>query len=246
MKRKAFTLIELLVVIAIIALLLSVLLPALNMAKERAKDLLCRTNIKSMQLATILYTDANEGKMPNYNYASGLWVNKITVYLDDIDKARYCPSTKRRKVLTYGFGFNKRTWVWDWTGMATPEEGSYTINWWFYTGIGSTDPRYFKTMSEVKAPHRSPVFADAIWVDAAPQDTDFVPPEFDISKGENGLGGGMSRLLTDRHGSHTNVGFADGHQQVVELGAMWSLKWNNEFQTTGWMNRTDGTPIYQK
>ena len=65
-KRKGFTLIELLVVIAIIALLLAVVMPARSKAKDMARDLLCRTNLKSMQLATILYTEAQDGKMPEY------------------------------------------------------------------------------------------------------------------------------------------------------------------------------------
>ncbi len=61
---NGFTLIELLVVIAIIALLLSVLLPSLNKAKDKAKDIFCRANLKSIQLATILYTRDYEDKMP--------------------------------------------------------------------------------------------------------------------------------------------------------------------------------------
>ena len=57
----------------------------------------------------------------------------------------------------------------------------------------------------------------------------------------------MSMYLINRHGSHINVGFADGHQQVVELGALWSLKWHNDFQTTPWKEREGGAgPIYRK
>lgn len=248
MCSKAFTLIELLVVIAIIAMLLSILLPALNIVKEKAKDLICRTNIKSIQLATILYTDSNEGKMPVYDL-NGLWVNLISDYLENVDDARYCPSTRKRKDFdvndNYAWGSSKTSWVWNW-GTPEPEHGSYGLNSWFYTSDPpSTDPRDFLSMADVKSTHMTPVFSDSLWIDVGADDTDTCPANLSL-EGSPNSGGRMSMYLINRHGSHINVGFADGHQQVVELGALWSLKWHNDFQTTAWMERTDGTPIYQK
>ena len=64
-KRRAFTLIELLVVIAIIALLLSVLLPALRIAKEQGKRLVCKSMFKSIGLANQIYAnECNEWFVP--------------------------------------------------------------------------------------------------------------------------------------------------------------------------------------
>ncbi len=59
--RKAFTLIELLVVIAIISLLVSILLPSLNRAKELAKQVLCATNERSIGQAIALYANDYDG-----------------------------------------------------------------------------------------------------------------------------------------------------------------------------------------
>jgi prepilin-type N-terminal cleavage/methylation domain-containing protein/prepilin-type processing-associated H-X9-DG protein len=75
MKSKGFTLIELLVVIAIIAILMAILMPSLNRAREQGKRAACLSNCKQLGLAWIMYTDDNDGKIVDgaagYNYSSG-------------------------------------------------------------------------------------------------------------------------------------------------------------------------------
>ena len=61
---KGFTLIELLVVVSIIALLVSILLPALAKAREQAKRVMCSSNIKQLYLGIEMYGEAYNGMMP--------------------------------------------------------------------------------------------------------------------------------------------------------------------------------------
>ena len=65
MKRNAFTLIEVLVVIAIIALLMAILVPALQVAKEQVNAVTCRSNLRQYGYASITYMDDNEFYFPD-------------------------------------------------------------------------------------------------------------------------------------------------------------------------------------
>jgi prepilin-type N-terminal cleavage/methylation domain-containing protein len=91
MKSKSrFTLIELLVVIAIIAILASLLLPALSMAKEFGRRSLCLSNMKQIYLSATMYYMDNDSYMPR----STLWISDNSVHASDVAMStNKCPAT---------------------------------------------------------------------------------------------------------------------------------------------------------
>src|SRR6187431_616888 len=63
-RQTAFTLVELLVVIGIIGLLVSILLPALNRARESANRVKCMSNMKQLMTAALLFANEHKGSLP--------------------------------------------------------------------------------------------------------------------------------------------------------------------------------------
>src|SRR5438046_1509425 len=106
-KTHGFTLVELLVVIGIIALLISVLLPALGKAREQANLVACAANMRSVSQAVFLYQAENKGSFPPSaasvdtngtapNYGMGThWIGHIwtRLKLPQGGIVRACPTT---------------------------------------------------------------------------------------------------------------------------------------------------------
>ncbi|MCF7958806.1 MAG: DUF1559 domain-containing protein [Phycisphaerae bacterium] len=81
-KQNGFTLIELLVVISVIALLVAILMPALNKARAQAKGVVCLSNLRQVGLAIKMYADDNDDYVPrNTGHASSIWILLFLPYV---------------------------------------------------------------------------------------------------------------------------------------------------------------------
>ena len=96
LRNRGFTLIELLVVIAIIALLLSILTPALRRVKQQAIAVVCKSNLKQWGLIWGFYFQDNKNKFPSGN--NGVWVEPLRPYYKDGgEKMRVCPTATKNE-----------------------------------------------------------------------------------------------------------------------------------------------------
>ena len=241
-KIQAFTLIELLVVIAIIALMLSILLPGLRKAKNVAKDITCRSNIRQWGLVSSLYFEDSQGKFSKFANKQA-WPEMWRDYYDN-PALRVCPSAKKLSNPngTVGQGVNGGHDL-SWgkfsetkTKMIDGQEviyrrrgdyGSYGINNW---GSGDDDPQSWHSIYKIPSPSQVPLFFDARWKGATPTHDDGSTPPNARTGNTNGAGH-WRRVYLDRHDLATNYLFMDISVRKVGLKGIWHLKWHREYNT---------------
>ena len=199
-KTKAFTLIELLVVIAIIAVLMAILMPSLNRAREQGKRTVCLGNLKQLTLGWIMYADDNEQRIVSGNAGGNRgWVGKA--YADNYGSGGMLPKNQQIAGIQAG-----TLWYY------VKDEGSYRCPTGMkdsmvtysvmdgmngFTGSRDAGSPFVHNMMEIKHPSKRIVFIDEGWL---------TPDSFAVHY--------VRKVWWDsppiRHGNGTTFSYADG------------------------------------
>jgi prepilin-type N-terminal cleavage/methylation domain-containing protein len=241
--KRGFTLIELLVVIAIIALLMSILMPALNKAQAQAKDALCRSNQHHWGLMWKMWTDENKGFSPSYGETKSIQRVMIDYYEGNLNRELFlCPMATK----TFLEGGRNPYMAWgpldqvknlD-AGMAKYEPvynivGSYVMNLWASNdqGSGSTSLEFWRTPN-MRGAQYVPIQADGQWMEmqCSPEDN---PQPFESSTWTP-VGQEMQRVCIKRHGAYyVNLLMMDYSIKRSTIKELWTLRWHREWPVMG-------------
>ncbi len=260
-KKKGFTLIELLVVIAIIALLLSILMPALNAVKEQARTIVCASNLKQWNIIMGFFAADNRDQFPDADHDNGShkdsdglwWIMPILPYVEN-ENILICAKAKTRQESVVGFRYipqEKDDEAW-----ATQQQcncnganlemvwSSYGPNAWLMQPLedGCNCIRRWDNINLALVPPSS--FWGKMDRISTPSNVPFYldsrwvdawPHDNNVPRATPTTGGSgyMNHFVMTRHGKSVNAVFFDGSGRRIDIKDLWKLKWHKTFNTNG-------------
>ena len=267
-KKPAFTLVELLVVIAIIALLMSILMPALGRVRNQAKSVLGQSNLKQLATAYSMYLGDFDGKFPQgwaqgaRNFHTDMWMEALRVYYGNSHELRMCPMTVKTGTEIgqgpYGGWGTFIAWgtfegencgePWSWDSVTTCDYGSYGDNGYVnnppsnvVSSQGSLTSWYWRR-ADVRGPTNNiPLILDCQWWGGWPRH-DNSPPLWDGQPWGFDPTDMMRRFCINRHNGSANSAFLDFSVRPVGLKELWKLKWHRKYDFNLTPQERNSTP----
>ena len=268
-KHRGFTLIELLVVIAIIALLMAILIPGMNVAREFARATLCQSNLRQWHIIGSMYAEENKGLFWSGSTEPSdmgfWWVAQLKEEQQSWKKSKiwFCPTAKKLLSDEDGNPTGETTIFGAW-GIGRPQDidkyvegaglpginedgiaGSYGINGYVLgvEGDVSGSKGKLKKGEFWRGQNIKGTSKIPFFLDALRFDG--WPEDDDSAPEEPGMewydiNGQIGRYCIDRHRKKTCCVFLDGHARKVALKELWTLKWHRSFNTAGPRTQTGG------
>ena len=197
----AFTLVELLVVISIIAMLLAIMMPSLQKARNQAKKVVCLSNMRQMGIVLITYLVDSDNHLP-----------PSSCHLSNPDQYWLCILNKHSSApLLFRCPSDKAKVFIDWSKPLTAQPADAR---WSSFGINALmDASVYNKTTNIRHPQ------NCIYISEAPESwtsADHIHPDMweslDYAKGS---------VAWDRHGKTSNYVFTDGHAENLKIEKTW-------------------------
>ncbi|AQQ09064.1 type II secretion system protein G [Sedimentisphaera cyanobacteriorum] len=207
-RAQGFSLIELLVVISVIALLLGILLPALNAARKRAKKVVCRSNMRQMGIAVQSYLIDHNNNLPpsscHITNPDDYWLKVLSDYTGEQLLFR-CPSDKADNFVDWSLPLEQQK---------SRRYSSFAVNAlldpvnYRYKG----DSNIYNSIDSIHKPMH------CIWISEAPNTKNFhLADHIHPESWEGSVEYAKKFIAWDRHIGKSNYLFVDGHAETLEF-----------------------------